>query len=95
MTINLFYADQPALKTGGGLQFHASPIRLRGGLLVATIPSCAQAAALLGLVCLCAGSGWAQRYPAKMVRLLVPFSPGSGSDPLGRIVAGGLTDVFG
>jgi tripartite-type tricarboxylate transporter receptor subunit TctC len=25
----------------------------------------------------------------------VPFSPGSGSDTLGRIIAGGLTDVFG
>ena len=51
--------------------------------------------ALLGLVGLCAGNGWAQRYPAKVVRLLVPFSPGSGSDTLGRIIAGGLTDQFG
>jgi tripartite-type tricarboxylate transporter receptor subunit TctC len=57
-------------------------------------PLCAKSLALLGLACLCVGSGWAQRYPAKVVRLLVPFSPGSGSDTLGRIVAGGLTDVF-
>jgi tripartite-type tricarboxylate transporter receptor subunit TctC len=56
---------------------------------------CAKSLTLLGLACVCAGSGWAQRYPAKVVRLLVPFSPGSGSDTLGRIVAGGLTDVFG
>jgi len=50
---------------------------------------------LIGLVCIGASSSWAQRYPAKVVRLLVPFSPGSGSDTLGRIIAGGLTDVFG
>ena len=50
---------------------------------------------LIGLVCIGASSSWAQRYPAKVVRLLVPFSPGSGSDTLGRIIAGGLSDVFG
>jgi tripartite-type tricarboxylate transporter receptor subunit TctC len=50
---------------------------------------------LMGLVCIGASSSWAQRYPAKVVRLLVPFSPGSGSDTLGRIIAGGLSDVFG
>jgi len=50
---------------------------------------------LIGLVCIGASSSWAQRYPAKVVRLLVPFSPGSGSDTLGRIIAGGMTDVFG
>jgi tripartite-type tricarboxylate transporter receptor subunit TctC len=54
-----------------------------------------KALTLIGLVCIGASSSWAQRYPAKVVRLLVPFSPGSGSDTLGRIIAGGLTDVFG
>ena len=49
----------------------------------------------LSLLCLCTGGTWAQRYPAKVVRLVVPFSPGSGSDTLGRIIAAGLTDVFG
>jgi len=56
---------------------------------------CVKALTLMGLVCIGASSSWAQRYPAKVVRLLVPFSPGSGSDTLGRIIAGGLTDVFG
>jgi len=56
---------------------------------------CVKALPLIGLVCIGASSSWAQRYPAKVVRLLVPFSPGSGSDTLGRIIAGGLTDVFG
>jgi tripartite-type tricarboxylate transporter receptor subunit TctC len=37
----------------------------------------------------------AQNYPAKVVRLLVPFSAGSGSDTIGRIYAGGLSEVFG
>ncbi len=37
----------------------------------------------------------AQNYPQKVVRLLVPFSAGSGSDTIGRIYAGGLADVFG
>ena len=36
-----------------------------------------------------------QTYPAKVVRLLVPFSAGSGSDTIGRIYAGGLAEVFG
>ena len=56
---------------------------------------CVKALTLMGLVCIGASSSWAQRYPAKVVRLLVPFSPGSGSDTLGRIIAGGLSDVFG
>jgi tripartite-type tricarboxylate transporter receptor subunit TctC len=56
---------------------------------------CVKALMLIGLVCIGASSSWAQRYPAKVVRLLVPFSPGSGSDTLGRIIAGGLSDVFG
>ena len=37
----------------------------------------------------------AQNYPAKTVRLLAPFSAGSGSDTISRIYAGGLAEVFG
>jgi tripartite-type tricarboxylate transporter receptor subunit TctC len=37
----------------------------------------------------------AQNYPSKVVRLLIPFSAGSGSDTIGRIYAGGLTEPFG
>ena len=47
------------------------------------------------LACQFAASGWAQGYPIKTVRLLVSFSAGSGSDTIGRIIAGGLTQVFG
>ncbi len=37
----------------------------------------------------------AQGYPSKPLRLLVPFSAGSGSDTIGRIFAGGLGDALG
>jgi tripartite-type tricarboxylate transporter receptor subunit TctC len=37
----------------------------------------------------------AQSYPSRHVRLLVPFSAGSGSDTIGRIVARGLTQSLG
>jgi tripartite-type tricarboxylate transporter receptor subunit TctC len=50
---------------------------------------------LICLVCQFAGNAWAQRYPAKAVRYLVADAAGSGSDTLGRIVAGGLAPVFG
>ena len=46
-------------------------------------------------VALLSSASYAQSYPTKVVRLLVPFSAGSGSDTIGRIYAGGLSDVFG
>ena len=50
------------------------------------------AAAFLALV---AGSATAQNYPAKPVRIIVPFAPGGGSDFIGRFIAQRLTDSFG
>jgi len=50
---------------------------------------------LLPIVCLCAAPALAQPYPTKVVRLLIPFSAGSGSDTIGRIYAGGLAENFG
>jgi tripartite-type tricarboxylate transporter receptor subunit TctC len=53
-------------------------------------------AAAVGGACAAAGAqGWAQAYPSKTVRLIVPSSAGSGFDVIGRIVAGGLGEVFG
>lgn len=52
-------------------------------------------AAFVCSLCLLAVQGWAQSYPAKVVRLIVPSSPGSGFDVIGRIIAGGLTEAFG
>ncbi|MEW6334699.1 MAG: tripartite tricarboxylate transporter substrate binding protein [Thermodesulfobacteriota bacterium] len=39
--------------------------------------------------------GSAQAYPTKVVRFIVSFSPGSGSDTVGRIIAQGLSQSFG
>ncbi|MSQ20652.1 MAG: tripartite tricarboxylate transporter substrate binding protein [Betaproteobacteria bacterium] len=38
---------------------------------------------------------WAQSYPTKPVRLIVPFPPGGNTDTLGRLMTQRLTDVFG
>ena len=47
-------------------------------------------AALLG-----SPAAQSQTYPAKPVRVIVPFSPGGGTDIVARIVAQKLTDRFG
>ena len=44
---------------------------------------------------LTAASAAGQNYPQKVVRVLVPFSAGSGSDIIGRIYAGGLPEILG
>jgi tripartite-type tricarboxylate transporter receptor subunit TctC len=47
---------------------------------------------LLGLAC---GAGWAQTYPAKPVRIIVPYPPGGGTDTIARPLAQKLTESFG
>jgi tripartite-type tricarboxylate transporter receptor subunit TctC len=49
------------------------------------------AAALLAL----SSASMAQQYPAKPVRIVVPFAPGGGSDFIARFMAQRLTDSFG
>src|SRR4030081_1820704 len=41
-----------------------------------------------------AGAGFAQDYPSKPIRVIVPLTPGSGADIAGRIVAKHLGDTL-
>lgn len=52
-------------------------------------------ASLLSIVCLVATPAQAQTYPAKAVRLIIPFSPGGATDLLGRLVAQSLSERIG
>src|SRR5437588_9753589 len=48
---------------------------------------------LLGL--LFAGSAFAQDYPSRPVKIIVPYSPGGSTDIIGRIVAQRLSESLG
>src|SRR5436190_5180874 len=52
--------------------------------------SCASAAAL----CLCAAPVWAQTYPSKPVRWVIPFDAGTSPDVVGRILSERLTRLW-
>jgi tripartite-type tricarboxylate transporter receptor subunit TctC len=41
------------------------------------------------------GAAWAQDYPTKPIRLILPFPPGGGTDSVARAVAEGLTKHLG
>ena len=52
---------------------------------------------LIGLLAACAlvAPALAQDYPNKPIRMLVPFTPGGGTDILARIVAGKMSESMG
>lgn len=56
--------------------------------------SCIASLAVGCAFCAYAINAGAQNYPTRVVRYLVPDSVGSGGDIIGRIVAGGLSEVF-
>jgi tripartite-type tricarboxylate transporter receptor subunit TctC len=52
----------------------------------------ATASALLPAI---GGLAFAQPWPNRVVRLIVPFTPGGGIDAIGRIVGGRLSEIWG
>ena len=47
------------------------------------------------MACLAIGTVWAQPFPQKPLRMIVPSSPGGGSDIMGRFLAQKLTEQMG
>jgi tripartite-type tricarboxylate transporter receptor subunit TctC len=52
-------------------------------------------AAFVSTMLCAAGAAWSQPYPAKPVRVIVPFPPGGANDIVGRIVTSKLTEQMG
>jgi tripartite-type tricarboxylate transporter receptor subunit TctC len=49
----------------------------------------------VALVCSFAAAGWAQPFPSKPIRWVVPSSPGGSADAVTRVVADGVSKVVG
>lgn len=47
------------------------------------------------LAFLLVGSAFAQQYPTRPVRVVIPFTPGSASDIAGRVVTRKLSEIWG
>jgi tripartite-type tricarboxylate transporter receptor subunit TctC len=50
---------------------------------------------LIGLLWLCSTALWAQSYPSKPIKIIVPFTPGSATDVMARIVGERLNTAWG
>src|SRR5437660_1110000 len=49
----------------------------------------------LALLCAAQSAAWAQAWPAKPIRIVVPFTPGGGTDIIARTVTERLSPQFG
>jgi tripartite-type tricarboxylate transporter receptor subunit TctC len=49
----------------------------------------------VALACVAAGAVYAQTYPVKPLRMVVPFAPGGGTDVIARYVAAGMSESMG
>jgi tripartite-type tricarboxylate transporter receptor subunit TctC len=54
-----------------------------------------QAAALLFAACAWLGHAWAQSYPVKTIRMIVPYAPGGSTDVVMRIIAPRMAESLG
>src|SRR5260221_7968461 len=67
----------------------------RGNVFETDCRSYVKSIALIGLIGSFAATGWAQPYPAKTIRWVVPSSAGGGADTVTRLVASALPQVMG
>src|SRR5258708_39829461 len=49
----------------------------------------------LALAALTSTAAWAQAYPTKPIRLIIPFAPGGASDFVARVIQNKLADTLG
>ena len=54
-----------------------------------------EVSAALAVAAFAAGTVTAQQYPAKPIRMIVPFAPGGPNDVIGRIIGQKLTEAWG
>ena len=54
-----------------------------------------QASCVVAALAICAGGSWAQSYPSKPVRYVIPFDAGSSPDIVGRTVTDRLSRLWG
>ncbi len=50
---------------------------------------------LIALLCMCSTALWAQAFPTKNIKIIVPFTPGSATDVMGRLVSARLNAAWG